>query len=71
MSLYIRLNKELDANQLIKQISKEIGTYKGGKLKDSFLCIEVKTAQDTVCGVVKDQVEKLKVNDDRENQVSE
>ena len=71
MSLYIRLNKELDANKLIKQISKEIGAYKGGKLKDSFLCIEVKTVQDTVCGVVKEQVEKIKVNNDRENQVPE
>ena len=31
----------------------------------------IKTVQDTVYGVVKEQVEKLKVNNDRENQVPE
>ena len=47
MSVYIRLNKELNPTTLIKQISKEISKYKG-KLEDSFLCIDIKQAQDTV-----------------------
>ena len=69
MSIYIRLNKELAPTTLVKQVSKEIARYKGGKLEDSFLCIEVKTPQHTVEGIVRKELDKLGVEDDRENKV--
>lgn len=64
MSIYIRLNKELNPTTLIKQISKEISRY-NGKLEDSFLCIDIKTAQHTVENIARKNItNKLENNND-------
>jgi len=55
MSVYIRLNKELNPTTLIKQISKEISKYKG-ELENSFLCIDIKQAQDTVAYIARNHI---------------
>ena len=55
MSVYIRLNRELNPTTLIKQISKEISKY-NGKLEDSFLCIDIRPAQDTVAHIAKNHI---------------
>jgi len=55
MSVYIRLNKELNPTTLIKQISKEISRYEG-ELENSFLCIDIKQAQDTVAYIARNHI---------------
>jgi hypothetical protein len=71
MSIYIRLNKELNPTTLVKQVAKEISRYRGGKLEDSFLCIEVKTPQHTVEGIVRKELDKIGAQNDRENKMPE
>lgn len=44
MSLYFRLNKNLNTKQLLQKIQHDIEQYrKNNSLEDSILCIEIKT----------------------------
>jgi len=48
MSLYFRLNKDLNTQQLLKKLQHEINDYrKSGNLEDSILCIEIKRISHT------------------------
>lgn len=44
MSLYFRLNKDLNTQQLLQKLQHEINEHrKSNSLEDSILCIEIRT----------------------------
>jgi hypothetical protein len=59
MSLYIKLNEDLNPKELIYKISKEISNYEGEDLPNSFLCIEVKSAKEVVDILAKYKTKEL------------
>ena len=56
MSLYVRLNKEIDVNKLLKDIKKEID--KGRKDGGDVLVIEIKPTAEVVEKITREQVTK-------------
>ena len=56
MSLYVRLNKEIDGNKLLKDIKKEID--KGRKDGGDVLVVEIKTTTEVVEKITREQVTK-------------
>ena len=57
MSLYIRLNKEINPQQLLQKIQHEVNEYrKSNSLEDSILCIDIKPAAHVVDNLVKQKV---------------
>ena len=57
MSLYIRLNKEINPQQLLQKIQHEVNEYKkSNSLEDSILCIDIKPTAYIVDNLVKQEV---------------
>ena len=56
MSLYVRLNKEIDVNKLLKDIKKEID--KGRKDGGDVLVIEIRPTVEVVEKITREQVKK-------------
>lgn len=68
MSLYIKLNEDMNPKELIYKISKEISNYKGKDLPNSFLCIEIRPATEVVDIISRKKTKELllegKANED-------
>ena len=57
MSIYIRLNKEINPQQLLKKINDEINSHKQNNiLKDSILCIHIKNAANVIENLSREKV---------------
>jgi hypothetical protein len=56
MSLYVRLNREIDVNKLLKDIKKEID--KGRKDGGDVLVIEIRPTVEVVEKITREQVKK-------------
>ena len=53
MSLYIRLNKEINPQKLLKDINKEIKDHcQSHKPEDSILCINIRSISETTDGMI-------------------
>jgi hypothetical protein len=53
MSIYIRLNKEINPQKLLADINKEINDHcKSHKAEDSILCINIRSISETTDGMI-------------------
>lgn len=53
MSLYIRLNKEINPQKLLADINKEINNHcRSHKAEDSILCIHLRSISETTDGMI-------------------
>ena len=57
MSLYIRLNKEINPQQLLQKIQHEVNEHrKSNSLKDSILCVDIKPTSHVIDSLVREKV---------------
>lgn len=57
MSLYIRLNKEINPQQLLQKIQHQINEHrKSNSLEDSILCVDIKPTSYVVDSLVREKV---------------
>lgn len=57
MSLYIRLNKDINPQQLLQKIQHQINEHrKSNSLEDSILCVDIKPTSHVVDSLVREKV---------------
>lgn len=57
MSLYIRLDKEINPQQLLQKLQHEINEHsKSNSLEDSILCVDIKPTSHVVDSLVREKV---------------
>jgi len=57
MSIYIRLNKDINPQQLLQKIQHQINEYrKSNTIEDSTLCIDIKPTAHVVDSLVRQRV---------------
>ena len=57
MSLYIRLNKDINPQQLLQKIQHEVNEHrKSNSLEDSILCVDIKPTSHVVDSLVREKV---------------
>jgi hypothetical protein len=57
VSLYIRLNKQINPQQLLKKIEQEVIQHRNNnKLEDSVLCIEIKNTSQVIENIAREKV---------------
>jgi hypothetical protein len=64
MSLYIRLNKEINPQQLLQKLQHKISEHgKNNSLKDSILCIEIRNVSHAVDDITGETIKRLEHNE--------
>jgi len=57
MSIYIRLNKEIHPQELLKKLQHEINNHReNNSLEESILCIEIKNVSNVIENIVRQNV---------------
>jgi hypothetical protein len=57
MSIYIRLNKEINPQALLKKLQEEINNHgQNNRLEDSILCVEIKNTASVIESVAREKV---------------
>lgn len=57
MSLYIRLDKEINPQQLLQKIQREVNEHrKSNSLEDSILCVDIRPTAHVVDSLVREKV---------------
>jgi len=57
VSLYIRLNKEIKPQELLKKIEQEVVQYRNNNnLEDSILCIDIKNASCVIENITRGKI---------------
>ena len=57
MSLYFRLNKDINPQELLKKLQDEINNHRqSNNLEDSILCIEIKNTSHVIENIVRQNV---------------
>ena len=60
MAIYVRLDNEINPNQMLQKIQHEINEHrKSNRLENSILCIEIKPVTHVVETLVSEKVSKL------------
>ena len=68
MSLYIRLNKEINPQQLLQKIQHDVNEHrKSNSLENSVLCIDVKNITHVVEDITKETIANLENKYDGED----
>ena len=64
MSLYIRLNKDINPQQLLQKIQNQINEHrKSNSLGDSVLCIDIKNITHVVEDITRETIARLEHNE--------
>ena len=64
MSLYIRLNKDINPQQLLQKIQNQINeNRKSNSLENSVLCIDIKNITHVVEDITKETIARLEHNE--------
>lgn len=64
MSLYIRLNKDINPQQLLQKLQHEINEHrKSNNLNDSVLCIDIKNITHVVDDITRETIARLEHNE--------
>ena len=67
MSLYIRLDKEINPKQLLQKIQHEVNQHrKSNSLENSVLCIDIKNITHIVEDITRETIANLENKHDRE-----
>ena len=57
MSIYFRLNKDINTQELLKKLKEEINNHRqANSLEDSILCIEIKNASHVIENLARQKV---------------
>jgi len=57
VSIYFRLNKDINPQELLKKLQDEINNHRqGNSLEDSILCIEIKNTSHVIENLVRPKV---------------
>jgi hypothetical protein len=64
MSLYIRLDKEINPQQLLQKLQHEINEHrKSNSLENSVLCIDIKNISHVVEDITRETISRLEYNE--------
>ena len=64
MSLYIRLDKEINPQQLLQKLQHEINEHrKSNSLENSVLCIDIKNISHVVEDITTETISRLEYNE--------
>lgn len=64
MSLYIRLNKDINPQQLLQKLQHQINEHrKSNSLENSVLCIDIKNITHVVEDITRETIARLEYNE--------
>lgn len=71
MSIYLKLNKDINPQQLLQKLQQEINEHrKSNSLEDSVLCINIKNITHVIEDIARETIKCMENNNDRKNEMS-
>jgi uncharacterized protein YihD (DUF1040 family) len=71
MSIYLKLNKDINLEQLLQKLQQEINEHrKSNSLENSVLCINIKNITHVIEDIARETIKCMENNNDRENEMS-
>lgn len=72
MSIYIKLDKDINPQQLLHKLQHQINEHRqSNSIEDSILCIDIKNISHVVEDITKETIKNLEYKNDRENDMPE